>query len=63
MIEKLKDELSSKGQSKKWFYDNFIKPDIDITYGGFMHQLNGYAPVSDQINVIIKKFLSGQKPE
>ncbi len=49
MIDKFKKALKSNGQSLKWFYDNHIKDKISLTYGGFCHQLNGYAPLSEDV--------------
>lgn len=44
-----KKNLKKKRQTLKWFYDNFIKEKTGLTYSGFAGQLNGYAPVSDDV--------------
>ncbi len=59
MVENFKQRLKDKGQSLKWFYLNYIKPDnnIYLTYPGFAGQLNGYSPVSPQVKEQIKKYM------
>ena len=51
MVEKFKSKLRSNGQNLKWFFDTFIKNrhDISLTYSGFTAQLNGYAPISENV--------------
>ena len=57
MVAKLKEKLKKNGQSLKWFYDSHIKEKTHLTYGGFCHQLNGYAPISGEVKKVIEIFL------
>jgi len=58
MIEKLKKNLKSNGQTLKWFYDNNIKESTGLTYPGFMAQLNGYTKrLSETVLIEIETFL------
>ena len=58
MIEKFKGKLKQNGQTLKWFYDHFkIKDRVGITYAGFCHQLNGYAPVSSETQKAVREYL------
>jgi hypothetical protein len=53
-------KLKEQGRSLKWFYDNYIYNNklINITYSGFNQQLNGYAPISDDIKAQINIYMS-----
>jgi hypothetical protein len=53
--------LKKNGQSLKWFYDNRIKKISDLTYGGFCHQLNGYSPLSDNVERELKNYIEENK--
>ena len=58
MIEDFKKTLSENGQSIRWFYKYYnIKDKCSVTYGGFCHQLNGYAPLSEEGKKAINKYL------
>ena len=59
MVENFKKKLKENGQNLKWFFDKNIKPDsdIDLTYSGFTAQLNGYAPVSQEIASKINDYM------
>ena len=56
MIEKFRKTRKLRGQTLKWFYDNHIKDNIVLTYGGLCHQLNGYSPLSDEVKTEIEKY-------
>jgi len=56
MVENFRKELKTNGQSLKWFYDSHIKDLNILTYGGFCHQINGYAPISQEVKDAIKKY-------
>ena len=58
MIENFKKTLSENGQSIRWFYNHYnIHDKCGITYGGFCHQLNGYAPLSEEGKTAITIYL------
>ena len=58
MIENFKKTLSENGQSIRWFYNHYnIHDKCGITYGGFCHQLNGYAPLSEEGKKALNKYL------
>jgi len=59
MIENFRQRLRDRGQSLKWFYQNYIKKDncIDLSYPGFAGQLNGYSPVSVDVKKQIKIYM------
>lgn len=53
----LKPVLKKNGQSIRWFYDNYISGKIELTYGGMCHQLNGYAPLSEEVQEKIEQYI------
>jgi hypothetical protein len=57
MGEALKDRLAENGQSIKWFYEKYIKERTGLTYGGFCHQINGYASISDEVKRGIEEYM------
>jgi len=57
MIEGFKEKLKENGQSLKWFYDKAIKDKCGIGYSGLTAQLNGYAPISDEVKKEIKSYM------
>lgn len=64
MVEKFKKALKENGQSISWFYNRYeIAKKCGVTYGGFCHQLNGYAPMSDEGKKAIRSYLNGQTSE
>jgi hypothetical protein len=59
MIIKFKARLKTNGQSLKWFYDEHIKDKTGLTYSGFTAQLNGYAPIADDVKEEIERYING----
>lgn len=59
MAENFKNTLKENGQNLKWFFDRYINPDkdIDLSYSGFTAQLNGYAPISENVKKHINTYL------
>lgn len=60
MVEDFRKELKDNGQSLKWFYDSHIKDLNILTYGGFCHQLNGYAPIIHEVEKKIQQYLENK---
>ena len=63
MTEKFKQKLKENGQNLRWFYNVHIVTDnvIDLTYSGFTAQLNGYAPVSEDVQKHLNKYLKNDR--
>lgn len=57
LVRKFKQKIKDDGRNIKWFYDKFVKDKIDLTYSGFTAQLNGYAPVSEDVEIEISSYL------
>ncbi len=57
IVKKFKKKIKDDGRNIKWFYDKNIKEIIDLTYSGFTAQLNGYAPVSEEVEIKLASYL------
>ena len=57
MIKRFRKRLKGNGQSLKWFYDEKIREQTGLSYGGFCHQLNGYSTLSDAVNHELNEYL------
>ena len=58
MVKEFKAKIKENGQSLSWFYNHFkVKEKVGITYGGFCHQLNGYAPLAAESKKLISEYL------
>lgn len=60
LANKFKEKLKKEGRNIKWFYDKKIKGQIDLTYSGFTAQLNGYAPISEEIEIKLHHYIKSE---
>jgi hypothetical protein len=56
----LEEKLSTPQIDRKfkWFWNNYIKSDIGITYQYFMEMLNENSPMRGDVSEVIKTYLS-----
>jgi len=57
MVKEFRRKLKDNGQSMRWFHRKYIEKQTGLTYGGFCHQLNGYATLTDDSKKGINKYM------
>jgi hypothetical protein len=59
MKEKLREKLERPDIDRNffWFWKNWVKPKVDVTYQHFMFMLNGSSPLREDVKEAIQYFL------
>lgn len=57
MKERFKEVLKNDGRSLKWFYDNFVRDSLSITYVYMTAQLNGFNSLTQDLKEKIDEYL------
>ena len=60
MRKRLDEKLAKIDRNKKWFWRNFIKDQIEITYQHFMNMLNKDAAMRAYVNKAINAYLESE---
>ena len=58
LVKNFKKALKENGQNIKWFYDKYIKDKTSLGYSGFSAQLNGYAPLSEEVETELTLYIN-----
>lgn len=60
MKKLLEEKLTRPGIDRKfkWFWNNYVRKNVVITYQHFMEMLNKNVPMRDDVKEVINKYLS-----